>query len=75
MRALGLVVPTVAALCEMRYLWRTPHALANARLRGADRRRSRTRRFPRPLRAALARSRHAGAARAPAPAQAALSLR
>jgi nucleoside-diphosphate-sugar epimerase len=32
MRALGLFVPTVAALCEMRYLWRTPYALANARL-------------------------------------------
>jgi len=32
MRVLGLFVPTVAALCEMRYLWRTPYALANARL-------------------------------------------
>jgi nucleoside-diphosphate-sugar epimerase len=32
MRAAALVVPTVAALCEMRYLWRTPYALANARL-------------------------------------------
>src|SRR4029453_2176419 len=32
LRALGLFVPTVAALCEMRCLWRTPYALANARL-------------------------------------------
>lgn len=24
MRALGLFIPTVAALCETRYLWRTP---------------------------------------------------
>jgi nucleoside-diphosphate-sugar epimerase len=33
MRAVGLFVPTVAAICEMRYLWRTPHGLANAKLR------------------------------------------
>jgi hypothetical protein len=26
------VVPTWAALAEMRYLWDTPHALANAKL-------------------------------------------
>jgi nucleoside-diphosphate-sugar epimerase len=32
MRAAGLFVPTLAALCEMRYLWRTPHRLDNARL-------------------------------------------
>ena len=32
MRVLGLFVPTVAAVCEMRYLWRTPHGLANGRL-------------------------------------------
>ncbi|HSV34737.1 MAG TPA: NAD-dependent epimerase/dehydratase family protein [Ramlibacter sp.] len=32
MRALGLFMPTVAALCEMRYLWRTPYALAHGRL-------------------------------------------
>ncbi len=32
MRTVGLFVPMVAALCEMRYLWRTPHALANTRL-------------------------------------------
>jgi nucleoside-diphosphate-sugar epimerase len=33
MRVLGLFVPTVAAICEMRYLWRTPHGLANGRLK------------------------------------------
>ncbi len=32
MRAVGLAVPTVAALCEMRYLWATPHALVNTRM-------------------------------------------
>lgn len=32
MRALGWVLPTVAALCEMRYLWRTPYALVNRRM-------------------------------------------
>lgn len=32
MRAVGLVMPTVAALCEMRYLWATPHALVNTRM-------------------------------------------
>jgi nucleoside-diphosphate-sugar epimerase len=32
MRLLGLVVPMVASICEMRYLWRTPHTLANDRL-------------------------------------------
>lgn len=32
MRAVGLLVPTVAALCEMRYLWRTPHALVDTRM-------------------------------------------
>ncbi|OOG46606.1 epimerase [Polaromonas sp. A23] len=32
MRALGLVLPQVAALCEMRYQWRTPHALVNTRM-------------------------------------------
>lgn len=31
-RLMGLVVPTLAAISEMRYLWRTPHRLANARL-------------------------------------------
>ena len=33
LRAAGLVVPTVAALADMRYLWRTPHRLDNTRLR------------------------------------------
>jgi nucleoside-diphosphate-sugar epimerase len=32
MRLAALVVPTVAALCEMRYLWRTPHALVDDRM-------------------------------------------
>ena len=33
LRAAGLVVPTVAALADMRYPWRTPHRLDNTRLR------------------------------------------
>lgn len=33
LRLAGLVNPTLAALAEMRYLWRTPHRLDNARLR------------------------------------------
>ena len=33
LRAVGLVVPTVAALAAMRYLWSTPHQLDNTRLR------------------------------------------
>lgn len=32
LRAVGLVVPTVAAVCEMRYLWNTPHQLVNRRM-------------------------------------------
>lgn len=32
MRALGLVLPRVAALCEMRYQWHTPHTLVNTRM-------------------------------------------
>jgi nucleoside-diphosphate-sugar epimerase len=32
LRAGGLLVPQWASLAEMRYLWRTPHALDNARL-------------------------------------------
>ena len=32
MRAIGLFVPTVAALCEMSYLWTTPHRLVNRRM-------------------------------------------
>lgn len=31
-RLAGLVVPTFGALAEMRYLWRTPHALVNRRM-------------------------------------------
>ncbi|HTH08833.1 MAG TPA: NAD-dependent epimerase/dehydratase family protein [Acidovorax sp.] len=33
LRAVGLAVPTVAALAAMRYLWSTPHRLDNTRLR------------------------------------------
>lgn len=32
MRAVGLFVPMVASLCEMRYLWRTPYQLVNTRM-------------------------------------------
>lgn len=32
LRVLGLVMPTFAALAEMRYLWRTPHQLDNRAL-------------------------------------------
>lgn len=32
MRLLGLVMPVIAALCEMRYLWRTPYQLVNTRM-------------------------------------------
>ena len=32
LRVLGLALPTLAALCEMRYLWETPHQLAGRRL-------------------------------------------
>lgn len=32
LRLLGLARPTLRALCDMRYLWDTPHALANDRL-------------------------------------------
>ena len=52
MRAAGLFVPTVAALCEMRYLWRTPYALANARLKALIGEEPRTP-FPQALRRAL----------------------
>lgn len=33
LRALGPVMPTFAALAEMRYLWRRPHQLADTRMR------------------------------------------
>jgi len=52
MRAIGLFVPTVAALCEMRYLWRTPYTLANARLVALIGEEPHTP-FPQALRAAL----------------------
>lgn len=32
MRLAGLFVPTLGALCEMRYLWRTPHTLVDTRM-------------------------------------------
>ncbi|MES2190585.1 MAG: hypothetical protein V4454_10710 [Pseudomonadota bacterium] len=32
LRALGVFMPTLAAICEMRYLWRVPHALVNTRM-------------------------------------------
>ncbi|MEO8021779.1 NAD-dependent epimerase/dehydratase family protein [Polaromonas sp.] len=53
MRTLGLVMPQMAALCEMRYQWRTPHALVNTRmatLAGAEPHTP----FPQALRTALA---------------------
>jgi len=53
MRAVGLVVPTVAALCEMRYLWRRPYALANDRLLALIGEEPHTP-FPQALRTALA---------------------
>ena len=53
MRALGLVMPTMAAVCEMRYLWRAPYALANGRLQALIGEEPRTP-FPQALRAALA---------------------
>lgn len=52
MRVVGLFVPTVAALCEMRYLWRTPYKLANARLVALIGEEPRTP-FPQALRVAL----------------------
>jgi nucleoside-diphosphate-sugar epimerase len=53
MRTLGLVMPQIAALCEMRYQWYTPHALVNTRmaaLAGAEPHTP----FPQALRTALA---------------------
>lgn len=53
MRTLGLVMPQIAALCEMRYQWYTPHALVNTRmaaLAGAEPHTP----FPQTLRMALA---------------------
>lgn len=52
MRVLGLAMPTVAALCEMRYLWNSSYALANDRLEALIGKEPRTP-FPQALRAAL----------------------
>lgn len=53
MQAFGLVAPQVRALCEMRYLWRTPHALVNRRMAAVCGPEPRTP-FAQALRAALA---------------------
>ncbi|MGQ2979371.1 MAG: epimerase [Polaromonas sp.] len=53
MRALGLVMPKVAALCEMRYQWHTPHTLVNTRMASHTGTEPHTP-FPEALRAALA---------------------
>lgn len=53
MRVAGLFMPMMAALCEMRYLWRTPYALANTRLTALIGEEPHTP-FPQALRAALA---------------------
>lgn len=53
MRALGLVLPQIAALCEMRYQWRTPHALVNTRMAALTGAEPHTP-FPEALRAAMA---------------------
>lgn len=53
MRALGLVLPKVAALCEMRYQWHTPHTLVNTRMASLTGAEPHTP-FPEALRAALA---------------------
>jgi nucleoside-diphosphate-sugar epimerase len=48
----GLAVPTLRAVHEMRYLWRTPHALVNRRMQAVTGPEPRTP-FPEALRAAL----------------------
>lgn len=53
MRALGLVLPKIAALCEMRYQWRAPHTLVNTRMAALTGAEPHTP-FPEALRAALA---------------------
>lgn len=70
MRALGLVMPQMAALCEMRYQWFTPHTLVNTRMAALTGPEPHTP-FPEALRTALAglgllSSTTAGAASAPA---------
>ncbi len=52
MRALALLMPTIAAVCEMRYLWARPYALANQRLVALIGEEPRTP-FPRAVRSAL----------------------
>jgi nucleoside-diphosphate-sugar epimerase len=52
LRAAGLFLPTVAAMVEMRYLWRRPYALANDRLVALIGEEPQTP-FPQALRAAL----------------------
>jgi nucleoside-diphosphate-sugar epimerase len=52
MRALGLLLPKVAALCEMRYQWHTPHTLVNKRMTALIGAEPHTP-FPEALRAAL----------------------
>lgn len=51
-RAMGLVMPQMAALADMRYLWRTPHALVNTHMTGRIGPEPHTP-FPQALRAAL----------------------
>jgi nucleoside-diphosphate-sugar epimerase len=53
MRMAALVVPMLAAVCEMRYLWRTPHTLVNTRMAGLTGSEPQTP-FPEAVRAALA---------------------
>lgn len=53
MRALGLMLPQVAALCEMRYQWVTPHSLVNTRMAALTGPEPHTP-FPEALRASLA---------------------
>ncbi|MDP1564938.1 MAG: epimerase [Polaromonas sp.] len=53
MRSLGLVLPKVAALCEMRYQWHTPHSLVNTRMAALTGPEPHTP-FPEALRTALA---------------------
>lgn len=70
MRALGLLVPKVAALCEMRYQWFTPHTLVNTRMAALTGTEPHTP-FPEALRTALAglglfSANTSGAASAPA---------
>ena len=71
MRLLGLVVPVLAALCEMRYLWRLPYRLVNKRMLALAGPEPQTP-FPVALRKALAEPQLPAAAQAvPHPARAA----